>query len=763
MRFLLAWSVALLATVCAYAQPNIKAGEYFVGTFDPGPGSGTAFSVADGAWNEAIEAIISQVQTLTPGSSPTLINIRLKDTSDNWGPLFKKVVFYQQVQTQTRSVNVSAAEFYFGNFDPGEGSGIAMPVFDNNFDEAVETVLRSSYVVSLGSSPILFNVRMRDADGNWGPVFKKTIFNEAAQTATRAVNLSQGEFYFGNFDPGAGNGIAILALDGNYNEAVENVLRSAYTATLGSSPILFNIRVKDADGNWGPVFKKTIFNEAAQTATRSVNLSQGEFYFGNFDPGAGNGIAILALDGNYNEAVESVLRSAYTATLGSSPILFNIRVKDADGNWGPVFKKTIFNEAAQTNTRSVDITQAEYFFGNFDPGARTCTPIIAFDGALNEAVETVLRTSATWTVTADSVLFNIRLRDGAGLWGPLFKKVVFPQGINATVNLIAQGNSTSTCPGTPVTLNYSGPNGFSTTWFNGATTSSITFTPANQGYYGITATNGIETYTDSILVSYLSAPAPVITPSGTILACPSSNITLTTQTVAGNTYQWLLNNTAITAATNTSYLPTAFASYSVRVTNTATTCVTVSAPVVISNTATITSTASAGNCSLPITLDAQAGTGNAYQWFLNGVAINGATASTYSANQVGSYTVRVTNGACISTSTAVNVSSSLTAPTITASGPTTFCQGGSVTLTSSATSGNTWSTGATTQSIVVTAGGSYTVTLTDGGGCSATSPATVVTVNETNTAGNPSANPTVCINSALLRLQPRVQPALEQR
>jgi hypothetical protein len=50
-----------------------------------------------------------------------------------------------------------------------------------------------------------------------------------------------------------------------------------------------------------------------------------------------------------------------------------------------------------------------------------------------------------------------------------------------------------------------------------------------------------------------------------------------------------------------------------------------------------------------------------------------------------------------------------TAPDITASGPTSFCSGGSVTLTSSATN-NLWSTGETTQSITVTTSGSYTVT-----------------------------------------------------
>ena len=67
---------------------------------------------------------------------------------------------------------------------------------------------------------------------------------------------------------------------------------------------------------------------------------------------------------------------------------------------------------------------------------------------------------------------------------------------------------------------------------------------------------------------------------------------------------------------------------------------------------------------------------------------------------------------------------SVSPPTITASGPTTFCSGGSVTLTASAGSSYLWSNGATTQSIVANNSGSYTVTV-DG----VVSAPTVVTVN----------------------------------
>ncbi|HUX94429.1 MAG TPA: choice-of-anchor X domain-containing protein [Bacteroidales bacterium] len=69
-------------------------------------------------------------------------------------------------------------------------------------------------------------------------------------------------------------------------------------------------------------------------------------------------------------------------------------------------------------------------------------------------------------------------------------------------------------------------------------------------------------------------------------------------------------------------------------------------------------------------------------------------------------------------------------PTITPSGPLTFCSGGSVTLTSSAGTTYLWSNGATTQSIVVSTSGSYSVQVTNAQGCqSASSAPATVTVN----------------------------------
>jgi RHS repeat-associated protein len=71
--------------------------------------------------------------------------------------------------------------------------------------------------------------------------------------------------------------------------------------------------------------------------------------------------------------------------------------------------------------------------------------------------------------------------------------------------------------------------------------------------------------------------------------------------------------------------------------------------------------------------------------------------------------------------------------TITAGGATTFCSGGSVTLSSKAENTYLWSNAATTQSVSITSSGTYLVSVT-ANGCTAVSNSTVVTVNSNPTA-----------------------------
>src|SRR5205085_7763802 len=96
--------------------------------------------------------------------------------------------------------------------------------------------------------------------------------------------------------------------------------------------------------------------------------------------------------------------------------------------------------------------------------------------------------------------------------------------------------------------------------------------------------------------------------------------------------------------------------------------------------------------------------------------------------------------------TSVTVNPTPATPTIGAGGPTTFCTGGSVTLTSSSASGNQWSLngspigGATGQTYSANASGNYTVVVTASGCSSAASAATPVTVNPIPNATITAAN-----------------------
>src|SRR5690606_12894866 len=103
---------------------------------------------------------------------------------------------------------------------------------------------------------------------------------------------------------------------------------------------------------------------------------------------------------------------------------------------------------------------------------------------------------------------------------------------------------------------------------------------------------------------------------------------------------------------------------------------------------------------------------NSYLW--SGGA---GTSQSINVTTSGSYTVQVTNtNGCTSLPSApviVVVNPLPAAPTITASGSTTFCVGDDVILSSTAGDGYLWSNSETTQDIIVNASGTYTAQIID--------------------------------------------------
>lgn len=91
---------------------------------------------------------------------------------------------------------------------------------------------------------------------------------------------------------------------------------------------------------------------------------------------------------------------------------------------------------------------------------------------------------------------------------------------------------------------------------------------------------------------------------------------------------------------------------------------------------------------------------------------NDATTQSIQVSQAGNYSVTIDDGQGCSAVTSVFVAQAPDeTPTVSVDGETTFCEGSTVQLTSSPASSYQWSNGATEQSIAVTDGGTYTVTI----------------------------------------------------
>lgn len=305
---------------------------------------------------------------------------------------------------------------YFWDTDPGEGNGISLQAFDGNFNQALETVFNNNATLpSVGNHTI--GIRIKGQEGNWSAVFRKTFKVSANNNTNNIVKITAAE-YFWDTDPGEGSGNIMLAFDGNFNQALETVLSNNVSLPIVGDHTI-GIRVKADDGIWGITFRK-VFRVVANTNTNNlVKITTAEFFWDN-DPGNGGGTIMLAFDGNFNQALESVV--ANNASLPSvSDHVIGIRVKADDGNWGTVYRK-VFRVSQNNNSNTlVKVTTAEYFWDS-DPGEGSGNIMLAFDSNFNQALESIISNNVTLPSVGDHTI-GIRVKADDGIWGTTFRKV----------------------------------------------------------------------------------------------------------------------------------------------------------------------------------------------------------------------------------------------------------------------------------------------------------------------------------------------------
>lgn len=152
----------------------------------------------------------------------------------------------------------------------------------------------------------------------------------------------------------------------------------------------------------------------------------------------------------------------------------------------------------------------------------------------------------------------------------------------------------------------------------------------------------------------------------------------------------------------------------------------ITCPIAGPTTITISTTGNTSKCVQDSTL-LKASSGINIQWFLDDVLIPGATADSFWAKTPGVYTIKEGSGSCFSLASNSITISSLPVPAkpqVVAGGPTTFCAGGSVTLSSSLPyTGYQWYrdgapiSSATNNSYTSNVSGGHYVQITDNSGC----------------------------------------------
>ncbi|MFT5777291.1 MAG: hypothetical protein ACI837_000222 [Crocinitomicaceae bacterium] len=301
--------------------------------------------------------------------------------------------------------------------------------------------------------------------------------------------------------------------------------------------------------------------------------------------------------------------------------------------------------------------------------------------------------------------------------------------VSPVAPVITASGSTTICAGTSVDLTSSYPT--SNVWSTSELSSTITVSTA--GPYTVTYTDGNGCTNISLVTTIIVNAAPTIS-AGTITdptTCGTATGSIQVSGTGTGDVSWTGTASGSASSVPLPYVITGLAAGAYNITFTdGNGCVSNLLAQGINDptppvTPTITQSGAITFCvGGSVDLTSSYASGNAWT--------NSEVTQTITVTTSGSYSVTYTDpSGCSSTSlpVVVTVNALPAAPIITPSGPTTFCEGGTVQLTSSQGSGNVWSTAESTQDIDVTTTGSFTVTYTDGNGCSATSAAIVVTVN----------------------------------
>jgi len=513
-------------------------------------------------------------------------------------------------------------------------------------------------------------------------------------------------------------------------------------------------------------YSVVVTNQGCSGASNSLNLILNPLPESNAGSGkniVGCGLATVTIGGNptgsggtgtlgYSWSPTSGLDSSMVAnpTVHNLGVTTNYTVVVTDQNGCSSSATTTVT--VTSSTLGVSITHVgptSWCFGTNDSVLMTAVPSVGGSYLYNwspaTALSSVNAVAATAKPTTPGIYdYTVLITDINGCQASANLQV---QVLALPVAAIIALDTTSLCSGDSTHLIAAPGAGYQYQWLDnnsnisGAT--AIEFATAAAGSYSVSVTSNIcSQASNSVAVTVKPQPTAFIAASGNLGFCAGGSALMVASAGNDYTYQWYENGDNIAGATSLSYTTSDSANFYVVValngcsqqSNTLATSV---YQYPADSIAVIGSPAFCqGDSSL---LEIISGTGNNYQWQMNGASINGATSSQLYVSAPGTYYAQVTSiNQCTSTSLGVPITvNQYPVASVAPNDTQSFCTGDSLLLTASISTGDTYQwllngtpiTNANDLYFTAYTAGDYTVAVTQNGCTTQSDTAAQIVVN----------------------------------
>lgn len=677
-------------------------------------GAAVNFLAADGQFSDVLESVLNTMSA--PSLGLNVLQVQLRDSLNGWGPVFKTSLLVEN-PIAYRNINVAMGMAYWNNDTSQVAANLL--AFDNNYGDALEAAIATGISANQPAGLHPLSVRFQDVAGNWGASFTSIVSVENSIVA-RSTKVVEGEVSVDLLPA-----ITVVALNGSFQDAVATAQSVLISSGVNVGLHTLNVRMKGVDGSWGPYFKTAMVVSPCATAPFPVITYSEPLSFCHGDSimlSAGSGfnsyqwILNNAVVGNSPDFIATVSGS-YTVVVtdttncpGSSlPVIVDVHkpapviVGDSEVcdnaldslfvnagfssyQWstgstlastpistGGIYTVTVTDQLGCSGVDTISIVTL----------SQPLVPSIIANGPLafcqgssvvldcqltqNFVWSNGVTTQQLFTDTTGSYSVIVTGTNGCTAQSSVVNTLLFPD-IQAG---ISDNNNGLLCADGQLVLAASP--GLSYQWSNGSTASFIIVSVPGDYSVAVTDTNGcVDT---SAMVTVNPVPAiPVITVNGPLDFCNGNSVLLTSSSPVNNIWSTGSVNQSVLITSSAVVTDTVFNNFG---------CKSVSAPVVV-NVHPVVSISSSGSLTVcdgdTVNLSAVAGTPVNYLWF------DGSTGSSVSltASEDSAWVIATEiNGGCSDTAVVSVLVNELPVGSIAADGPTEFCSGNSVTLTTS--------------------------------------------------------------------------------